>query len=143
MADYETNKQWILAAAYNFGPGRIAGGYMDEKQTVVGGETRMKNAWIGGSYNISAPMALTAGYYESKFSATGAADASRKLFIVGGTYALSKRTAFYADIDVTRFNGTYGTLAGMPATAGTAFARPAGASPDRQTGFSVGLSHVF
>lgn len=143
VANYQSNRQWALGGAYNFGPGKIAGGYMDEKQDATVGDARMKTAWIGGSYNISAPMAVTAGYYQSKFSATGAADASRKLFIVGGTYALSKRTTFYADIDVTRFDGTYGTLAGFPNTAGTAFARPAGASPDRQTGFSIGLSHTF
>ncbi len=122
-------KNWTVGGAYATGPFRVALGYADAKQDlVIGGEQRTKDWWLGGSYNVTPIAALTVGYYQTKgFSSTNALatdnDGKRKLFIVGATYALSKRTNFYADID----NARYDSVANQP----------------NQTGVSVGINHLF
>lgn len=115
-------RNWTVGGAYTTGPFRVALGYADLKQDVAGGgNTRTKDWWLGGSYNITPAAALSVAYYDTK--ATTTAELRQKLFIVGGTYALSKRTNFYADIDNKRFSGT--------------------GAGDTQTGVSVGINHLF
>lgn len=123
-------RNWTAGGAYKFGPARIAVGYADLKQDQLGsGNARTKDWWLGGSFNMTPAAALTAAYYQTKGVApTNAAltndnDSTRKLFIVGATYALSKRTNFYADIDNARYSN--------PSNQAT------------QTGFSVGINHLF
>jgi predicted porin len=53
------------------------------------------------------------------------------MFIVGGTYALSKRTNFYADIDSRRYDGVAGA------------ALSTNKNNETQTGISVGINHLF
>jgi predicted porin len=127
----QDNNQWTLGGAYKFGAARVAVGYADEKQDLrAGGDGRAKNAWAGVSFAITPAMELTGAYYRTKVSATGARDGKRDLFIVGGTYALSKRTNFYADIDLNKYkDGAVGYFA------------PQGV--EKQTGVSVGMNHLF
>lgn len=131
-------KHFTVGGAYTAGPFRVALGYADGKQQNSTGlsDSRAKNAWIGGSYNFTPAMALTAGYYDTKTVNTANVDGRRKLLIVGGTYALSKRTNFYADIDNARFSGTYTNILPSPVNA-------LAAGQDRQTGISVGINHLF
>lgn len=126
-ATYQDNKNWTVGGAYGAGPFRVALGYADNKQatgTAVA-DTRTKDAWLGGSFNLTPAAALTAAYYQTRASVAGV-DGRRNLVIVGGTYALSKRTNFYADIDNSRTSG---------------ISIPVG--QDRQTGISVGINHLF
>lgn len=123
-------KNWTVGGAYATGPFRVALGYADLKQDLAaGGNQRTKDWWLGGSYSITPAAALTAAYYETKGVASGnplaGADGKRKLFIVGATYNLSKRTNFYADVDNSRFTNT-----AVPAQS-------------NQTGVSVGINHLF
>lgn len=143
--NFQDNTQWTIGAAVTMGPARIAAGYIDEEQdNITAGLTReTKNAWFGGSYNFTPAMALTAGYYQTKLD-QGAADAKRKLLIVGGTYNLSKRTNLYVNVDRAKFDGnaTFGSAGGTFAGAvGGAFVQPTG--QDSQTGISFGLHHMF
>lgn len=128
----QSMKNWTVGGAYATGPFRVAAGYADQKQDqFAGGQARAKDWWLGGSFNVTPAAALSVGYYETKGvqptngPTVGASDndSKRKLFIVGATYALSKRTNFYADIDNARYNN--------PANQAT------------QTGFSVGINHLF
>ncbi len=134
LPNFRDNDQWTVGGAFATGPFRVATGYIDEKQNLTAGNSKTRNAWLGGSFNFTPAAALTAAYYETRLSSTGF-DSRRKLFIVGATYALSKRTNFYADVDTARFSG--GTYAGN----GAVYAQPAG--QNRQTGVSVGVSHLF
>ncbi len=80
--------------------------HVKSKTCSLGGETTQKNAWVGGSYDITPALGLTAAYYHTKADGFGAAannSGKRGLFIVGATYALSKRTNFYADVDYTKY----------------------------------------
>ena len=149
------NTHYTVGGAFTFGPARIAAGYAREEQDrVVSGETTQKNAWVGGSYDITPALGLTAAYYHTKvdgFGATGNAEGKRGLFIVGATYALSKRTNFYADIDYAKYKD--GLVGASGANAGNAIAGLAGGSAqlglgsatnqDKQIGFSVGVNHLF
>lgn len=118
-------RNWTVGGAYATGPFRLAVGYNDFKQDVATAtNTRVKDWWLGGSYSITPAAALSVAYYETKNTANtplGSADLKSKLFIVGGTYALSKRTNFYADVDNRRFSNGNST----------------------QTGLSVGINHLF
>ncbi|MBK4737987.1 porin [Noviherbaspirillum pedocola] len=155
-AQYDNNRDWTVGGAYTFGPARIALGYAKENQSLLGaGDVTQKNWWVGGSYDITPAMGLTAAYYDTRASGQinglGGASGKRQLLMVGATYQLSKRTNFYADIDYARYQdglrGTqpstgnlnsafvYGGSAQMP------IASPAGQG--NQTGVSVGINHVF
>jgi predicted porin len=123
-------KNWTIGGAFATGPFRVAAGYNENKADVAGGTDKTKDWWLGGSYALTPAAALTAGYYETKVDRATTADGKRKLFMVGATYALSKRTNFYADIDNKRYNGTAGSLT-------------TGKNNDSQTGFSVGINHLF
>lgn len=134
-AAYRDQKNWTVGGAFNTGPFRVAAGYADNKQDalVAGTQLRLKDYWVGGSYNITPALGLTAGYYETKGTIAGV-DGKRKLAIIGATYALSKRTNFYADIDQKKFSG---------AAVGLNVAGYAPAGQTKQTGVSVGVNHVF
>lgn len=128
---YADQKNWTIGGAYAAGPFRVAAGYADNKQATgtAAADTRTKDGWLGGSYNLSAATQLSLAYYRTQFSAaTGNTDGRKNLFILGGTYALSKRTNFYADIDSARFSGTAVSTAG---------------NQNNQTGVSVGINHLF
>lgn len=121
---YEDMDNWTIGGAYTTGPFRIAVGYADHSQDLTaGGEDKVKDAWVGGSYAMSPAAALSVAYYQTKAEAAAGADGKRKLFIVGATYSLSKRTNFYADVDNSRYDGS--------------LARP------NNTGISVGINHLF
>ena len=143
---FQDNKDYTLGASYKFGAFRIAGGWADEKQSTTGADVRQKNAWLGGVYDITPAMALTAAYYDTKFDNINGLGASgkRQLFIIGGTYALSKRTNFYADVDLAKYkDGAVGaaTLVNGNNTGQLSNFSPAG--QDRATGVSVGINHLF
>jgi predicted porin len=125
--NFQDQKNWTLGGAYATGPFRVAIGYADNKQdtgVAAASEVRVKDTWLGGSYSLSSAAALSAAYYHTKGDTAGVS-LTQKLFIVGGTYALSKRTNFYADIDNKRFDVS------------------AGVAPKSQTGISVGINHLF
>jgi predicted porin len=120
---------WTIGGAFATGPFRVAAGYANDDRdagfAVAGGAAdEIENAWLGGSYNMSPAFALTAGWYRTEQN-VGAIESD--LAIVGATYALSKRTNFYADIDHRNTEATVGGVTGEL----------------RQTGFSVGINHLF
>ncbi len=143
--NFQDNRSWTLGGAYTMGPARVAAGYARETQDLAAGcEADQQNAWLGGSYNLNPALALSAAYYHTKVDAglAGAtADGKRGLFIVGATYALSKRTNFYADVDYARFKDGLAGSGSSPSSGQLPLASPAG--QDRMVGFSVGVNHLF
>jgi predicted porin len=143
--NFQDNRSWTLGGAYTLGPARIAAGYARESQDLaVGGDADQQNAWFGGSYDINPALVLSAAYYHTKVDAglAGAtADGKRGLFIVGGTYALSKRTNLYADVDYARYKDGLAGSGNCPEDGLLPLASPPG--QDRAVGFSVGVNHLF
>jgi len=145
-ANFQDNDQWTIGGAFTTGPIRVAAGYINEEQDTgvsAAPTLEVEHAWVGGSYNFTPALALTAGYYQSKLD-LAAFDSKRKLFIVGGTYNLSKRTNLYVNVDRAKFSGNSGFGTSTSAFAGAvggAFIQPTGQTS--QTGFSVGINHLF
>ena len=125
---------WTIGAAYATSAFRGAAGIADNSQEQGAGvaDVDTTNWWLGGSYNLSPTTALSAAFYRTD-SEQGALEAERDLFIISATYALSKRTNLYAAIDHSRYDGT-AALDGRFAAI---------APRDKQTGFSVGVNHLF
>jgi predicted porin len=129
--------QWTVGGAYAFAPFRVAVGYDDTQadQTALPNAER-KVWWVGGSYNISSAAAVSLAYYGQKFQDFGGTAAANqgnnKFWILGGTYALSKRTNFYADYDNRKLDGNQ-VIGGFGAAQ----------TQDSQNGFSVGINHLF
>jgi len=143
-ANFQDNRDWTLGGAYTFGPARVAVGYAKESQDQsTGNSTQQKNAWIGGSYDLTSVLGLSAAYYDTKVD-TGvtAGTGKRQLFIIGTTYKLSKRTNLYADLDYTRFkDGLIGANNVVVSTNQLPLSSADGRS--HLTGVSVGVNHVF
>lgn len=130
---YQDKTNWTIGGTYKIGPARLAAGYADDKQEQGAGvvDSRTKNTWLGGSYALAPAATVSAAWYRTKAS-SASADGRRDLLIVGATYALSKRTSFYADVDSSKFSGTY-----------TGSGKPAAAGQTRVTGISAGIDHLF
>ncbi|WP_194715050.1 porin [Noviherbaspirillum soli] len=148
-ANFQDNKNWTVGGAFTFGPARIAAGYQNEKQDrATGGDAGQKNAWVGGSYDITPALGLTAAYYHTKVdaNAVGVGNTTagkRGLFIVGATYALSKRTNFYADIDYAKYKDGLETPSTGTNTILTQSSLRSAPGQDSMLGFSVGINHLF
>jgi predicted porin len=128
--DYDN---WTLGAAYATGAFRVAAGYAKASQdTSATTENETKDAWLGGSYNLSPATQLSLAYYRTTDDTAGTQTGRRNLVILGATYAMSKRTNFYADLDVASLKGARR----MTETA-------TGRVEDRVTGVSVGINHLF
>jgi predicted porin len=145
-ANFQNQSNWTVGGAFATGPFRIAVGYADNRQKVGAGvaDLRIKDIWAGGSYNLTPALALTAAWYQTRLNAAGL-EGRRNLPIIGTTYALSKRTNFYFDVDHAHYTGSGGrVLAAQSLPASTAPVMGASATGrDRQTGVSVGINHLF
>lgn len=125
---YEDMKNWTAGGAIKMEKFRISGGYADLKQDYFSGigDTRVKDAWAGLSFDLTPATNLTAAYYHTKYDLHGA-EGKRGMIVVGGTYSLSKRTNLYAEVDTSKLDD----VARGPNDQG------------RMTGVSVGLNTFF
>ena len=100
-----------IGGGFNFGDGKVSIGYTKNEvkptnANVANTNTIATNMWIGASYNVSTKIGVTAAYYKLTNTAsvtppTAAVDVTTARMMVAATYALSKRTNFYAEIDRT------------------------------------------
>lgn len=146
-ASFQDNTQWTVGGAFKAAAFRVAAGYLKESQErgVAGfAENEQKNAWAGVTFNLSPAVELTGAFYQTKLavgtSAAGTTvDGRRNLFIVGGTYALSKRTVIYSEVDYAKLRGIARVGATLVTAGGPAIANPA----DNQKGVTIGINHLF
>jgi predicted porin len=133
VGSYQDGEQWTVGGAYRIGSFRLAGGYIKETQANGSAlsDAHVKNAWGGLSYNFNPALKLTGGFYRTKVGFIGGLEGRRDLLIVGPTYALSKRTSLYAEVDQVRLSGA---ILGAPGLAGMRII---------QNGVSVGMTHTF
>jgi predicted porin len=124
-------KHYTLGGAYTFGPAKVSLGYVNEKTPVAGApDNANKYLWTGVAYTVSPAVAVTGAWYQLKNSAGTTAvptTGKKSWFILSTTYALSKRTNLYADIDSLKPTGNQITAS----------------IPRHQTGLSVGVNHAF
>lgn len=117
--------QATLGGTYTIGATRVALGIIDDKVQTATVDKVAKNTWLGASYDVSSALALTGAFYKTKGSTSGVPN-EKKLLMAGGTYALSKRSNLYFEVDRTRFSG--GAIVN---------------GQTNQTGVSAGLNHAF
>lgn len=111
-----------VGGAFDFGDGSVKLGYSQNKTGAAVAVTRKEIA-AGVDYNLSNKINVALGYYKSDLDSTTATDTR---MILGGTYALSKKTKIYAEMDKKTTN------------AGTT-----GAVDVDSNGYAVGLSTAF
>jgi predicted porin len=115
-----------VGGGYNFGDGSVKLGYSKKATKTAANDNTDTMMWLGGSFNVSNAVAVTAAYYSeaANTGAAGVADSTKKTARLGGTYALSKKTEFYLGLDRSVQNGggaaldvvTVGTSAGLSTT---------------------------
>ena len=111
-------------AGYNFGDGKVSVGYAKNAIATTGvSDNTETNMWAGASYNMSTKMAVTAAYYKNTSNGFGSTvDVTKNTVMAGGTYAMSKKTELYLEMDRSVANAgvatsidvtTVGTSAGL------------------------------
>jgi len=121
------NDHYTVGAGYKFGPARVTAGYAQQEQEQAGTtvEAKRRWAWVGLNYAISPAVEVTGAYYQTKDS--GATVGKKNLYMLAATYALSKRTSFYAGLDMAKLEGSQILFAPQ----------------DSQRGISLGVNHLF
>jgi predicted porin len=130
-----TTKLWLLGGTYNFGPATGHLAYETEKND-TGVDSR---DWMVG---VSAPIGAGTimASYAKKNDRSAAGNAGAKLYALGYTYALSKRTNFYTAY------GHVNNDSGSTVTVGDASSGGAGSTPlagNSSSGFNFGIRHKF
>jgi predicted porin len=131
---YYGDDQYTAGGAYTLGPVTVLGGWSVNLQgttIAAGGSIRNEYLWGGVRYQVDPYVEIIAAYYDNK-NITDGVDGSKTVSILSLTYALSKQTNFYADVDYTKFGG--GLITNTVVNPST---HPS------QTGVSVGLYHLF
>jgi len=96
-----------VGGGYNFGDGSVKVGYAQQKNadsngtggTSVGNDATTTSMWLGGNFNVSSKIGVTAAYYKLTSAYTGATDVVTTNIVAAATYALSKKTALYVEAD--------------------------------------------
>ncbi|MFZ6844076.1 porin [Undibacterium sp. RuTC16W] len=132
------NKYYTIGGAFKDGGFRISGGFVKENQeSLLKIDSEQKSYWGGVNYTLTPQIELTGAYYVTDSTvATSAAtkvDGKRKNLVVAATYALSKRTNFYAEFDNKKLTNAF---VGATPLLGTI-------NNGTQNGVSVGITHLF
>jgi len=132
------DRYYTLGGAYKEGAIRVSAGYVKEKiETAVGKDNEQKSYWGGVTYSVSPQVDLTGAYYVTDSSVvtspTTTVDGKRKNLVLAATYALSKRTNFYFEVDNKKLTNAW---VGTTQLLGTL-------NNGTQSGISVGITHLF
>lgn len=121
------NTAYVMGAGFKLKAATAKIGYSQEKQsTATAAEYRSKTSWAGVSYAVAPAVELILAAYRTSY-VNLANRGTRDLLLFGGTYAFSKRTNLYAEMDSNRYGGAL-----IPAT-----------RQERQRGVSAGIMHLF
>jgi len=122
-----TNNMFVAGGGFKLRGMTVKAGMSRERQETAAAGTYQNETRFGGiSYQVNKPVEITAAVYRSDFDSVAGAG-RRDLFLVGATYAFSKRTNLYAEVDANRYGGAL-----LPASKQTF-----------QRGMSVGVMHLF
>lgn len=87
---------WVLGGTYTFGKAKVGVTYVDaETDTAIGASTERKSWNLAGTYALSGPGSVWAGYTvagDAKTSVGGGANTGAKEWQIGYKHDLSKRT---------------------------------------------------
>jgi predicted porin len=121
------NHAYVAGGGFKAGKATVKVGHSREWQATAGaGEYRNQTTWAGASYDVLPALEVTVAGYRSQFTAL-AGDGRRDLLLLGASYAFSKRSNLYAELDLNRYEGAL-----IPAS-----------RQERQNGASFGINHLF
>ncbi len=120
------NNAVLLGGGVKYGPFTVKGGWSRERQQAATSVYQNRTVFGGASYQLSAPVELTAAIYRSDYDGAKA-EGARTLYLLGGSYHFSRRTNLYGEIDINRYHGAL-----VPASKQTS-----------QRGVAMGITHMF
>lgn len=138
LAAYRNADYYTLGGTYTIQGWRGSVGFSSEKRNTAAADHKQRILWAGLRYNFSPLLALSSGYFKEDLSSNRGA--SRKdLYMLAATYALSKRTSLFAEIDHSNFRGPE-----FPVDAiGQFFPSAVAGGSAVRNGTMVGVSHAF
>jgi len=99
--------QITFGGGFNFGPGSVKAGYATMTTKAASGglqDAKRNNVWLGATFDMSDKIGFGFGYYKigttaSVATSATAIEATDVRMLLSATYALSKKTNFYAEMD--------------------------------------------
>lgn len=131
------DKHLTLGARYNFGKTEVLGGFLRRNQeSVTAADVVTNMVWIGASYQLSAPLQLSASVYHTDRKNSNQDPTS---VIAMAKYALSKRTDLYLIASYASNKGS----ASQAQTLGVNGFNTNVAAGKNQFGTMAGIRHAF
>ena len=131
-------KMWQLYGSYDFGIAKLSGIYEKANADYTSGSDKY---WMLGATFPVGPGAILASYGQNKNDVTSAANplaaGTAKVYALGYTYALSKRTTLYTSY--AHISNDVGTAFAV----GSATDYFTGVAGQGSSGFALGISHQF
>jgi predicted porin len=134
VGPYFGNNEYTAGAAYTIGPVTALGGWSNQIQNTsaaAGESVKNQFLWGGLRYQVTPFTRIIGAYYDNK-NVTSGVNGRKDVAIIGITYALSKTTLLYADVDYTKYRG--GEITNITLNPSL---HPS------QTGISFGMNHLF
>jgi predicted porin len=122
------NDAFVAGGGVRVGKATIKVAHSREVQeTATAAEYRNQTTWAGVNYELTPAFEATFAGYRSQYTGLGGSGGRRDLLILGGSYAFSKRTNLYAEVDLNRYRNAL-----IPASRQT-----------HQRAASFGINHLF
>ncbi|MFZ6646856.1 porin [Undibacterium sp. TJN25] len=136
LGAYDKTTATHLAIGYQAGEARLNAGYRRFKKTLASGaaDQRSDTYWGGVNYKTTETFTITGVvYYQDIKNTTAALDADPIMYVLGGKYALSKRTDLY-------LVGAYAKAKGNNTVS---LSRDDVGYGNSQTGITAGIQHRY
>jgi predicted porin len=122
-----TNRAWVAGGGFKAGATTVKLAHSREQQDAGAVDYRNELTWVGASHNLTPAIDVMLAAYHTRYTGPAGADGKRDLLLLGATYAFSKRTNLYAELDLNRYQGALVPASGQ----------------ERQRGASLGINHLF
>jgi predicted porin len=140
-AAYQQANYYTAGGTYNLAGFRLSAGASKETRETRLADHKERVLWAGLRYNFSPLLALSSGYFKEDLSSNRGGNSRKDLYMLAATYALSKRTSLFAEIDHANYRGAEAPIdnlgqflpVGLPLASGGAV----------RNGTTVGVSHAF
>ena len=141
-AAYREANYYTVGGSYTIGGLRATLGYSKERRETAARDHSERVTYAGLRYNFTPLLALSSGYFKEDLTSNTLGGASRKdLYMLAATYALSKRTSLFAEIDHSNFRGP--EVPNDPIGQFLPRATPLALGGAVRNGTMVGVSHSF
>lgn len=122
------NRAFVAGGGVKFGKATFKAAQSRETQeTATTADYRNQTSWAGVNIEAMPALEVTFAGYRSQYKGPGGSGGRRDLLLLGTSYAFSKRTNLYAEVDLNRYQNAL-----IPASRQTS-----------QRGASFGINHLF